>query len=424
MSYATFQTPEPLLGREFTVAAPLAERLLNLVLFVTMVTSSLAFIEPSPHDALMFVLAAMCVAARVRFDRKLAPLLILLVAWLLGGLMSVMQVSDQSPALQYAATSIYLGLATLVFACLFSDGSLTRLRILRRAYIIAALIAAAAGYIGFFHLLPGWSIFLTYDRVSATFKDPNLLGPFLIYPLLLLIIDLLTRRLSLINLIIVLTLLGGLFLSFSRGAWGHFAVSTGVATALLLALMRDTRMRYRMVLVGVVAVIAIAVFVVSALWIDSIRDMFELRAQVLQSYDVRPGGRFWNQNVALGIILDNPNGLGPFEFSRIFGEQQHDVYMQGFLVYGWLGGVAYMTLIAVTLVIGLRAVALPAPWQNYLIGAYAAFVGEAWEGFIIDSDHWRHFFLLLGLIWGLIAASINLHRRRHDPSRLAFEAPP
>ncbi len=30
------------------------------------------------------------------------------------------------------------------------------------------------------------------------------------------------------------------------------------------------------------------------------------------------------------------------------------------------------------------------------------------EGFIVDTDHWRHFFLLLGLIWGLTAATINL----------------
>jgi len=29
----------------------------------------------------------------------------------------------------------------------------------------------------------------------------------------------------------------------------------------------------------------------------------------------------------------------------------------------------------------------------------------------VDTDHWRHFFLLLGLIWGLTAATINFHRR-------------
>jgi hypothetical protein len=32
------------------------------------------------------------------------------------------------------------------------------------------------------------------------------------------------------------------------------------------------------------------------------------------------------------------------------------------------------------------------------------------EGFVIDTDHWRHFFLLLGLIWGLAAATIKLLR--------------
>jgi len=64
----------------------------------------------------------------------------------------------------------------------------------------------------------------------------------------------------------------------------------------------------------------------------------------------------------------------------------------------------------VTLVIGLRSALIAAPWQAYLIAAYAAFVGEAFEGFIVDTDHWRHFFLLLGLVWGLTAASLNLRK--------------
>ena len=50
------------------------------------------------------------------------------------------------------------------------------------------------------------------------------------------------------------------------------------------------------------------------------------------------------------------------------------------------------------------------PWQSYLIAAYACFVGEACEGLIVDTDHWRHFFLLLGMIWGLTTATINFRR--------------
>ncbi len=185
-------------GGEFYAAAPaLPQRLLNIVLFVTVLSSSIAFIEPSPHDLLMVVLFAICVAARVPFDRKIAPLVLLLTLWLVGAFFALIPVVDQRQAVQYVATSVYLALAAIIFACLYCDGNLVRLLILRRAYIIAALIATAAGYIGFFHLLPGSDIFLANDRVSATFKDPNVYAPFLIFPLLLLLVGMMTERVRL-----------------------------------------------------------------------------------------------------------------------------------------------------------------------------------------------------------------------------------
>ncbi len=390
----------------------LAQRVLNLILFVTVLLSSIAFVEPSPHDAMMFVLLAACVAARVPVDRNLVPLLILTIVWLIGGCMSLVQVGDQEDAIQYVGTSIYLGIAAIVFACLFSDGNLKRLVIVRRAYILAAIIATAAGYVGFFHLIPDYQIFLYNDRVSATFKDPNVYGPFLVFPLLLLIIDFLMRGIRLGSLFVVAALLGGLFLSFSRGAWMHFVVSATVAVTLLLASTRDPRTRNRMLLFALGAAGAGVLLVLALNSIGSVHDLLIERAKALQPYDVGPGGRFWYQKLALDQILDHPNGLGPFEFSRLFGGQQHDVYMQGFLVYGWLGGAAYLTIVLVTLIIGIRAALISAPWQTYLIAAYAAFVGEACEGFVVDTDHWRYFFLLLGLIWGLTTATINACRRR------------
>jgi hypothetical protein len=392
--------------------AALAQRLLNVTLFVTMALSSIAFIEPSPHDGMMLVLLLACVAARVPFDRKILPLLIVLIAWLIGGLLCLTQVPDQRVTIQYDGTSIYLAIAAILFACVFCEGDATRLKILRRSYLLAALIATAAGYAGFFHLVPHYDIFLDNDRVSATFKDPNVFGPFLIFPLLLLIIGFMTRGVRLGSLIIAAALLGGLFLSFSRGAWMHFAVSAIVAAALLFAVTPEPRMRTRIVLFGIGAAVVVALVVTALISIDSVRDLFLVRAKAIQPYDIGPGGRFWEQRLALGQILEHPNGLGPFEFSRLFGTQQHDVYMQGFLVYGWLGGTAYLTLVLVTLAVGLRAAIIATPWQAYLIAAYAAFVGEAFEGFIVDTDHWRHFFLLLGLVWGLTAATINVCRRR------------
>jgi len=262
-----------------------------------------------------------------------------------------------------------------------------------------------------FHLMPGSDRFLFNERVSATFKDPNVYGPFLIFPLLMLMTALMTRGIRILNLALAAFLLGGLFLSFSRGAWMHFGVSAAVAIVILVAAAPDPRLRARILLIAGIAIVGTALLVAALMSVDTVRDLFLERAKAIQPYDIGPGGRFWEQKLALGVILDHPNGMGPFEFSRVFGMQQHDVYMQGFLVYGWLGGAAYLTLVAVTLGVGLAVVRVPTPWQNYLIVAYATFVGEAVEGFIVDTDHWRHFFLLLGLIWGLAVATINLRLR-------------
>ncbi|MEI9805484.1 MAG: hypothetical protein WDN48_15160 [Pseudolabrys sp.] len=138
--------------------------------------------------------------------------------------------------------------------------------------------------------------------------------------------------------------------------------------------------------------------------------MLRERAQ-LQAYDVNDGGRFGMQEKALAALLQYPNGMGPFGFSTANGMQQHNVYLQAFMVYGWVGGMSYILLLLSTVWIGLRTALMNAPWQPYLVTAVAAFIGEMAEGFVIDTDHWRHFFLLLGIIWGLATATLNQARK-------------
>ena len=74
-------------------------------------------------------------------------------------------------------------------------------------------------------------------------------------------------------------------------------------------------------------------------------------------------------------------------------------------------------LLLSTCYVGLRAAFVRTPWQPYLITGLAAFIGEIAEGFVIDTDHWRHFFLLLGIIWGAAAATY-----RHMRATRAYAA--
>ena len=106
-------------------------------------------------------------------------------------------------------------------------------------------------------------------------------GPFLIFPLLILMIRLLTRGIRLFDLTILLMLLGGLLLSFSRGAWVHFAVSASVCFVILITVTPEPRMRSRMVLLSIVAMIVMAAVAVAFLSIGSVHDLFLERAKAI-----------------------------------------------------------------------------------------------------------------------------------------------
>jgi hypothetical protein len=237
-------------------------------------------------------------------------------------------------------------------------------------------------------------------------------GPFLIWPALFLAERVLTRRIGLADLAALGALLLGLLLSFSRGAWVHFAVSAMVMVALSFLTAPSQKTRLRIFGLSGLSVAALAVFILVLLSIPSVQLMFNERAHLINSYDVGQGGRFRLQELAVTAVLNFPDGMGPFGFATAQGLQQHNVYLQAFLVYGWIGGVAYIMLLLSTVYVGLRTAFIRTPWQPYLITAVAALIGEMAEGFVIDTDHWRHFFLLLGMIWGCAAATFKLARGR------------
>ena len=422
MAIAAPVAPAAPAGPRFAAASATSfrERILLIVLFVTVLMSSIAFIEPSPHDALMGLLLMACLIAGVRFDRLLAVPFLLLLVWNVAGMLSLMNVPTEEKAIQYAGTSVYLAVAALTFACLFAHNTMPRLATMRVAYVLTATVISLAGIAGYLSLFPhAHELFATYDRALGAFKDPNVFGPFLIWPALIVIERMTARHLHLKDIVVLGILLVGLLLSFSRGAWFHFAVSCAVTLVLNFLAAPTPAQRMRIFVISAIGVAALAAFIVILLSFESIRRMFLERAQLIQYYDVGEGGRFELQRLALSVVLNFFNGMGPFEFARVYGLQQHNVYLQAFIVYGWIGGIAYIMLLFATLWVALRTVFVRTPWQPYLITALAAFIGEVLEGFVIDTDHWRHFFLLLGMIWGLAAATLNQRRTAAMPYGVA-----
>ena len=124
-------------------------------------------------------------------------------------------------------------------------------------------------------------------------------------------------------------------------------------------------------------------------------------------------GRFGNQLNAIPMLLERPFGFGPLQFGQIFGLDPHNVYLNAFGSYGWLGGISYMLLILSTIIVGFKGVLIRTPWQGQTIALFCAFFATALQGVQIDTDHWRHFYWMLGLVWGFYAASAAWSVRQH-----------
>lgn len=397
------------------VAPPrLGTAFLEAVLYICILSSFLTIVQPAPYEFLALVLGFGCLIARVPIDRKVMPLVVLLFLLELGGLMSMIPVMDYQDGVKFMLISIYLAISGVIFAFIFTDDCLRRLRILRAAYILSAVIAALLGIVGYFKLFPGADkLFLMNDRAVSTFKDPNIFGPFLILPLLMIAERFLAGQFKLRYIVAGGIILFGLLLAFSRAAWGHFTISALTMFALLIMTRPNAASRRRIVMMGLIAFGAVAALVVVLVSIEDVREMFLQRASLFQAYDTgTEGSRFNIQQRSLEEILVNPNGMGPWVFAVQYGLVSHNSYLGTFLNHGWLGGVAYIALVLSTLVVGYRTAMVRTPWQDMTIPVYATFFGLCLESAIVDTDHWRHYYLLVGVIWGLYAATVNYTRRQ------------
>ena len=175
----------------------------------------------------------------------------------------------------------------------------------------------------------------------------------------------------------------------------------------------------RIVLIAIAGLVVMAFVLTALLATERVAELFKERASLDQSYDVGPLGRFGRYILGAELALDRPFGIGPLQFHKTFVEDPHNTYLNAFLSGGWLSGFVYFTMVATTVLLGFRHLFLRTPWQATYIAVYCAFIGTVAESVIIDSDHWRHYFLLLGVIWGLMAVSRSARRVPAPASALA-----
>ncbi|MBR1229806.1 MULTISPECIES: O-antigen ligase [unclassified Bradyrhizobium] len=396
-------------------AAPGVLAVQRAMVWLVGASGAIVFIEPSPYE-IATLLASLIFFATGGLRMRLVFIPLLLALFLLntGYTISAIAVIDRPNVSMWIATSWYMAITVMLFAMVVAEDTAARLDMLRRGLVVGAMIAASLGVAGYFNLVPGGRDLLTlYDRARGTFKDPNVLGAFLILPALFCLQSVVSDKLgkSLRNTVAFGIMSLAILLAFSRAAWGGLILTSMFMLALMVLTSRSQAQRSRIIMIALVAAILAAALVAVLLSFDSIAQMFKQRASFDQSYDSGRFGRFGRYILGANMALDLPFGIGPLQFTRYFPEDTHNSYLNAFMSGGWLSGVCYPALVFVTALNGFRYIFVRAPWQRAYLAIFAAYLGTVGESFIIDTDHWRHFWMMLGLMWGMFVAAEHYKAR-------------
>jgi hypothetical protein len=400
-------------------SAPGVLAMQRVLVWLIAASSAIVLFEPSPYELVTLTAMVLFCATGLRLRLVFMPLLVLLFLINVGYSIGAIPFMDRPEVAGWIATSWYMAATAIFLAMVVSEDTAMRLDMLRRGLIAGALIASLSAIAGYFNLVPGSHDLLTlYERGRGTFKDPNVLGAFLILPALFALQSVVCDdfRRSFRSAIALGVMALAILLAFSRAAWGGLAITAAFMLALMVVTSRTPRQRSRIVVTSFVAVAIALACVAVLLSFESVGDLFKQRASFDQSYDEGRFGRFGRHVLGAVMALDFPFGIGPLQFHNYFPEDTHNSYLNAFMSGGWMAGVCYPALVFVTVILGFRYLLTPVAWQRAYLAIFAAFLGTVGEGFVIDTDHWRHFWMMLGAMWGMFAAA---HRHRIQAASIA-----
>lgn len=384
-------------------------RLTLAFVWLAIASGAIVFSEPAPFDVLSLGLVVLLPAVGlVAFRPLLAGFFFLMMLPAAGALVGVMIAREVPVALTHTAVSIYLYVVTLAYALFVAKRPAVHAELLLKASLAGAIFASLCGIAGYFDLFPGAADLMTrYSRATGLFKDPNVFGPFLIVGFVYAFHLILTRplRRTLLPGLALALLALAILLSFSRGAWTAAGIALVVYGALYVLTVGSQRARMKFLAMLLVGAAALGCVLAAALQVEAIAELLDQRAALTQGYDEGPDGRFGGQQKAMRLAIENPLGIGAQQFPLFYHhEEAHNVYISMYMNAGWIGGTAFIILMFGTVVLGLRQAFRRVPAQPVFIVAYGAFVGHVLEGFLIDLDHWRHVYVLLAILWGVMAA--------------------
>lgn len=154
-------SPPVVLRPQFATISLVGSGLVTVAVFL----SGFVIAEPAPYELFMACLIGLWALFGLKISRYVAPLLSLLVLFMVGGMLSLTVMADLATGPMYMAVSGFLALSAVFFAAIIEDRH-QRLRLIFNAWVAAAVITALLGVLGYFGAIPGGANFTLYDRAK------------------------------------------------------------------------------------------------------------------------------------------------------------------------------------------------------------------------------------------------------------------
>jgi hypothetical protein len=374
----------------------------NLLVLITFSLIGFVWFEPAPFDLLFVALLGIgLITGRLRWPNPRSRILVQIGLWglVVANLLSTFGVVTVAYNLRYLGITLYL-LALFVFVRMYAiqPGAI---RLMLIGITVSAVLNALSVIMGFFgldFLYPATSYTL---RGVGFFKDFNVFGPFVALAAFWILDQTLQPpyRLSRTGLLLLLStlLVSGAVLSQSRAVWICLFLSGFIYFGFLLlhAPRKGVIFLTIMLAIGLTAFFLIQYFGL----VDFVRWHWQI-----QAYDEV---RFSIQRAGFMSGFTRPLGIGPGGLP-----DAHSLYVRTLAEHGILG-LASLGLLIGALVFPLAQRAWIDRDKSGVLSAsilLAIIIGQLVNSLVIDSIHWRHLWVILGITW----AFLDLQREKEN----------
>ena len=199
---------------------------------------AIVFIEPSPYELVTLLAAVLFFATGLRLRLVFMPLLLLIACSTSATASAPIPCSTMPVVCSWIVTSWYWRSPRSFFATVLGGRHRGAARhASTRGCVDRRRDRFARGDHRLFHASfpAGHDLLLLYDRARGTFKDPNVLGAFLIFPTLLALQPVIIgtpRRRPASGVMLLGLMAPAILLSFSRAAWGQIVYTAVFMLAL------------------------------------------------------------------------------------------------------------------------------------------------------------------------------------------------